>query len=87
MSFQLRLFQKSLKSSISLNNKNIYDYGLSIRNLNSVMVRDKYCVLPRPLAIGYALSLAISGNVKSVRLAGFDGYEKSDPDLIIQRNY
>ena len=22
----------------------------------------------------------ISGNVKSVRLAGFDGYEKSDPD-------
>ena len=36
--------------------------------------------MPRPLAIGYALSLAISGNVKSVRLAGFDGYEKSDPD-------
>ena len=36
--------------------------------------------MPNPLAIGYAFSLVISGKAKSLRLAGFDGYEKSDPD-------
>ena len=73
-------FSKSLRNSINLKNKNIYDYGVSIKGVSSVLVRDKYCIIPNPLAIGYALSLVLSGKAKSVKLAGFDGYEKSDPD-------
>ena len=32
-----------------------------------------------PLAIGYALSLS-TGQAKSISVAGFDGYDKSDTD-------
>ena len=31
-----------------------------------------------PLAIGYALSIIVAGKAKSVKVAGFDGYDRSD---------
>ena len=56
-----------------------YDFGISINLNNEVIIKDKYCILPKPLAISYALSLAIAGNVKRIYLAGFDGFDNSDP--------
>lgn len=73
-------FSRHLRNSIDLKKQNIYDYGVTIKSTKSVLVKNKYCILPNPLAIGYALSLVISGKAKSLKLAGFDGYEKSDPD-------
>ena len=34
--------------------------------------------MPYPLAIGYALSITIAGMARSISLAGFDGFDKSD---------
>ena len=36
-------------------------------------VLENYCILKEPLAISYALSIAIAGRAKSISLAGFDG--------------
>ena len=33
------------------------------------------------MAIGYAISIALSGKAKNIQLAGFDGYNKSDSDI------
>ena len=71
-------FNNNFKQSININKKNIYDYGIILQGNNQVSVNKNYCVLPYPLAIGYALSLTIAGKVNSVILAGFDGFHKSD---------
>ena len=39
-----------------------------------------HCILPYPLAVGYAIAIAVAGKAKTIKLAGFDGYDKSDPD-------
>lgn len=72
-------FQKKLKNSIKIKKK-FYDYGISIKNNNKILVKNKYCILPYPLAVGYAIAIAVAGKAKTIKLAGFDGYDKSDPD-------
>ena len=57
----------------------IYDFGITINSNEQIIVNDKYCSTPKPLAISYALSVAISGKARRIYLAGFDGFEKSDP--------
>ncbi len=69
-----------IKNFLKFRKENIYDYGLSIGSPSQLKVKKKYCILPSPLAIGYAISLAIAGKSKSIRFACFDGYQKSDPD-------
>ena len=76
----LSSFATNFKKSIKLKKSKYFDYGLKIGSESQLYVKNNYCVLPYPLGIGYALSLSISGKVKTVKLAGFDGYEKSDPD-------
>ena len=46
-----------------------------------MLVKDNYCILPYPLAVGYAISIAVSGRAKTIKLAGFDGYDRSDPEI------
>ena len=55
-----------------------YDYGLKISSNKNYVIKNKFCSIPYPLAIGYALSLAIAGKVKTIKVAGFDGYDQSD---------
>ena len=76
-------FSTNLKKSIKLKGKNFYDFGMIVKSEKSVIVKKTHCILPSPLAVGYALSLAIAGKAKTVKVAGFDGYEKSDPDFDI----
>lgn len=71
-------FTSRFRKSIDINKDNIYDYGISLREKNQVLVKENYCILPYPLAIGYALSIAVAGKAKTTTLAGFDGYDKSD---------
>ena len=62
---------------IFLSNKiNFLDYGLKLKN--QVEVKESFCSLPSPLALGYSLAISIAGNAHSIQVAGFDGYEKSD---------
>ena len=72
--------QKSLKKIIK-SRKNIYDFGLDLKRSNQIKIGKNYCSLPYPLAIGYAISIALSGKAKNIQLAGFDGYNKSDSDI------
>lgn len=74
----LSSFTSSFRKSININKKNIYDYGISLREKDQVFVKRNFCVLPYPLAIGYALSITIAGMARSISLAGFDGFDKSD---------
>ena len=71
---------QKIRKSIDFKKGDIYDYGLTIGPTSKITVKNKYCVLPSPLAIGYVLSMVISGKARSVKVAGLDGYEKSDPD-------
>jgi len=56
---------------------NILDYGLRIQK-NKLDVYENGCVLNKPLALIYALSLASVANVKRVSLVGMDGYLKNN---------
>ena len=68
-----------IQNLVNNKNKMIYDFGITINSNEQIIVNDKYCSTPKPLAISYALSVAISGKARRIYLAGFDGFEKSDP--------
>ena len=72
------MLKKNIKNSLKLNFSKIFDYGLAVNSIKKILVKNKYCFLPSPLALGYSLSIAISGKAKSITLAGFDGYNTSD---------
>ena len=76
----LSSFTNRFKKNIKIKKKDIFDYGLNLKD-DKIIVESKFCLLPHPLAIGYAISLSIAGKSKSITLAGFDGYSKSDSDF------
>ena len=73
------MLPKKIKKSIYLKKNKILDYGLFLKYKDAVNVKKYFCELPNPLAIGYTLSLVISGKSKTIYLAGFDGFESNDP--------
>ena len=62
----------------SLVGKKIYDYGLVVKS-KQFIANNKYCILPNPLVLSYALAIISAGNAKKIFLAGFDGYNYNDP--------
>ncbi|MDC3104664.1 hypothetical protein OA383_02950 [Candidatus Pelagibacter bacterium] len=73
------MLRDNLKKNIRLKNS-FYDYGLSVANNKTIKIKNDHCILPFPLAVAYALSIAIAGKANSIMLAGFDGYKASDSD-------
>tara|TARA_B100001029_G_C14919997_1_gene371449 strand:- start:446 stop:781 length:336 start_codon:yes stop_codon:yes gene_type:complete len=69
-----------LPSHISITNKvnKIYDYGLKISS-KDFKIKNTYCTLPNLLVVGYVLAFLSASKVSKIYLAGFDGYETSDP--------
>ena len=74
------MLNKNLSKNLKLKKGNFFDYGLQLNDNNNYQINKNFCSMPFPLAIGYALSIAVAGKVKSVKVAGFDGYSKSDTD-------
>ncbi len=72
--------QKKIRNNLKIRKK-IYDFGILLNENNKLLVKDNYCILPYPLAVGYAISIAVSGRAKTIKLAGFDGYDSSDPEI------
>ena len=52
--------------------KNLYNFGLSVKNSNLISVNDNNCILPEPLGIGYAVSVCIAKGCKNLYLVGVD---------------
>ena len=73
------MLPKKIKESIYLKKNKILDYGLFLKYNDTVNAKKYFCELPNPLAIGYTLSVVISGKSRNVYLAGFDGFESNDP--------
>jgi 4-hydroxy 2-oxovalerate aldolase len=73
------MMPKKLYKLYKIKNRKIFDYGLSVRSNNSININKNYCILPKPLAVGYSLAIAISGKASHIFLAGFDGYKVDDP--------
>ena len=73
-------FKSSIKKLIKRNKVNFIDYGLNLGMNNKITIKKNYCVLPSPLAIGYALSVV--SRIKHERLffAGFDGFNLNNPE-------
>ncbi len=69
----------------SLNVKNLYNFGLEIKQEKFEFFKN-YAVLPNSLAISYALAIACSGKARRILLAGFDGYSSDDPRRIEMDN-
>ena len=59
------------------NKANILDYGLRIDE-KCFNITTYGCVLPSPLAIAYAISLATAAGAKEILMTGVDGYKNSD---------
>ena len=81
----LSSFTNHFKKNIEIKKKDIFDFGLNLKD-DKIIIESKFCLLPHPLAIGYAISLSIAGKSKSITLAGFDGYKSQIQILIIVRN-
>ncbi|MBI3298575.1 MAG: aldolase catalytic domain-containing protein [Elusimicrobia bacterium] len=56
----------------------LLDYGMGLAR-DTVSVGETGCVLPSPMSAGYTLAVAEVAGAPRVWLAGFDGYEASDP--------
>ena len=68
----------SKKTQNYFNKKNIIDYGIKInKDLN---INKNYVSVSSPLALIYSISFLISRNIKTIYLAGFDGYSKDEPN-------
>ncbi len=81
-------FKNSIKDLIKKNKINYIDYGLKLEANNKILINKNYCVLPSPLAIGYALSVVSKIKDKKLFFAGLDGFnlnnqESDDTELII----
>ena len=76
--FPYSMMGKNLKKKLQLKKNKYYDYGLQLNSKQKFVIKKNFCSLPFPLAIGYAFSLAVAGKAKSIKVAGFDGYNKSD---------
>ena len=79
LALPLSIISKKIYRIIKTRDKKILDFGLSIRPTKFVNIKNNYCVLPKPLAIGYAIAIAISGKANKIFFAGFDGYKVDDP--------
>jgi 4-hydroxy 2-oxovalerate aldolase len=62
----------------SLQDKKLLDFGLQVQ-ADTFEIYGTHCILPTSLVIAYALAVLVSGKVKKVLLAGFDGYGEDDP--------
>jgi 4-hydroxy 2-oxovalerate aldolase len=72
--------RSKVERTLNLTNLNceIWDYGLQVEAKKFAM--EPYgCILPYPLDIAYALSIATIGKAKKIFLVGFDGYGGDDP--------
>tara|TARA_Y100001958_G_C21245775_1_gene575700 strand:- start:1209 stop:2804 length:1596 start_codon:yes stop_codon:yes gene_type:complete len=74
------MLNRRIRKNLNIKKNKFFDYGLKLNSEKKYDIKKNFCSLPFPLAIGYALSLSIAGRAKSVSLAGFDGYKKSDVD-------
>lgn len=74
------MLNKTLRKSLNIKKNFYYDYGFKLDPKKKYLIKKNFCSLPFPLAIGYALSLSVTGQAKSISVAGFDGYDKSDTD-------
>jgi 4-hydroxy 2-oxovalerate aldolase len=70
-----RLLSPSIKER--LENADLRQYDC-ILEADSFAAHDGGCVVPVPLAFGYALALCISAKVKRIFLVGFDGFSSDD---------
>ena len=61
----------------ALNNVEMLDYGLRI-STEEFSIQDKGCVLPKPLALSYAIAAANAGGADKIVMVGIDGYHESD---------
>jgi len=69
-----KIIKKLLKKSKILN------YGLILkRNIENYKASKKFCILEKPLAILYILSILEISEIKKLLLVGFKGYEKDNP--------
>lgn len=57
----------------------VFDYGLQLAADHRVAVGATGCVLPSPLAVAYAIAVAMASGATRILMAGFDGYISGDP--------
>ena len=75
---RIRISGKIVETSDESISKGAYhSFNLTIGN--SIIIKNNYCILPKPLAVGYSIAIAISGKAEQVFLAGFDGFKVDDP--------
>lgn len=66
---------KNIKESFA--NINVLDFGLRL-DKKSFKIFENGCILNKPLALSYALSIASAGGANRILLAGIDGYDALD---------
>jgi 4-hydroxy 2-oxovalerate aldolase len=79
LALPVSMIPKKIYKLYKIQNRKILDYGLSVKSNNSININKNYCILPKPLVVGYSLAIAISGKASHIFLAGFDGYKIDDP--------
>jgi len=55
----------------------VWNYGMQI-DIDAFSTGSTGCVLPRSLAVGYAMAVVTAGGAERILLAGFDGYPAGD---------
>jgi len=61
-----------------INNCEILDYGLEVKQ-GELSPNNTYAVIPFDITAAYLLTMLLESKSNTIKVVGFDGYEKSDP--------
>ena len=62
---------------LELQGTELLDFGFGIKK-SRFEFYEKYCIIPNPLVLAYALAVVVSGKADQILMAGFDGYSVGD---------
>ena len=69
--------------------KNLFNYGLNIKNLNTINISKNSCILPEPLGIAYAVSICIAKGCRTLYLVGVNNIKSKkkidNSSILIQK--
>ena len=76
---------RELLAALGINVQRHKDVGYRVASGQLGFDKDG-AVIPEPIVAGFALSIAARGQAKRILLAGFDGYDESDPRHVMMQN-
>ena len=76
--YPFSFLNRKLNNLNSTIKKNLFNFGLTIKNSNQISITKNSCNLPEPLGVGYAISLCIAKGSKNIYMVGANNLKSKE---------